>query len=88
MLPRSAAPDTPRRYDFLYRLAEQYGGDASAALLPGMVFSQALARWFEEQGALALLWGSAEGVLWHATILLRGKPRAHCHDARCRCLSC
>ena len=28
--------------------------DASAALLPGMVFSQALARWFEERGARAL----------------------------------
>ncbi|EFN53652.1 hypothetical protein CHLNCDRAFT_136380 [Chlorella variabilis] len=39
------------RYDFLYRLVEQYGGDSSAALLPNFVFSQALARWFQEQEA-------------------------------------
>lgn len=39
-----------RRYDFLYRLAERHGGDGSAALLPNFVFSQALARWYQEQG--------------------------------------
>ncbi|KAL4419888.1 hypothetical protein ABPG75_006986 [Micractinium tetrahymenae] len=37
------------RYDFLYRLAEQHGGDGSAALLPNFVFSQALACWYQEQ---------------------------------------
>ncbi|KAL4430372.1 hypothetical protein ABPG77_002178 [Micractinium sp. CCAP 211/92] len=37
------------RYDFLYRLAERHGGDGSAALLPNFVFSQALARWYQEQ---------------------------------------
>ena len=42
----------PCRYDFLYRLAEQYG-DSSAALLPNFVYSQALARWFQEQGGLS-----------------------------------
>lgn len=44
-----------RRYDFLHRLVEQYGGDGSAALLPNFVFSQALARWYQEQGG----WGDA-----------------------------
>lgn len=38
------------RYDFLDRLAQQYGGDSSAALLPNIVFSLALARWYQEQG--------------------------------------
>ena len=40
------------RYEFLRRFAEQWGGgDQSAALLPGMVFSLALAARFQEQGA-------------------------------------
>ncbi|KAI3425283.1 hypothetical protein D9Q98_009050 [Chlorella vulgaris] len=39
------------RYEFLYRLTEQYGGDSSAALLPNFVFSRALARWYQDQEA-------------------------------------
>ncbi len=46
------------RYDFLYRLAERHGGDGSAALLPNFVFSQALARWYQEQGEQGGLLGA------------------------------
>lgn len=38
------------RYGFLQRLAAGYGGDQSVALLPNVVFSLAMARWYQEQG--------------------------------------
>jgi hypothetical protein len=38
------------QYAYLHRLIEQYrGGDQSLALLPNFAFSQALARWHQEQ---------------------------------------
>ena len=55
-----------RRYDFVYRLAEQYA-DGAAALLPNVVFSQALARWFQEQGGCGYISvgvGGGGGLVW------------------------
>ena len=60
--PAPAPAPHPCRYDFLYRLAEQYGGDSSAALLPNFVYSQALARWFQEQGEPLVTAGTAGGL--------------------------
>lgn len=61
-----ALAPAPCRYDFLYRLVEQYGGDSSAALLPNFVFSQALARWFQEQGGCLPAWAwYCRGWAWY-----------------------
>ena len=39
------------RYAFLQQFAERYGGgDTSVQLFPNIVYSLALARWYQEQG--------------------------------------
>ncbi|GAB4815863.1 hypothetical protein N2152v2_002909 [Parachlorella kessleri] len=37
------------RYAFLQRFAREYGGDQSANLFPNIVYSLALAKWYQEQ---------------------------------------